>query len=58
MKKLLFLSLIFTCISSNVFAAYDQALALFQEKKYQESLAILGQDLVVADDFKTGISKL
>lgn len=41
-------------ISSNVFAAYDKALALFQEKKYQESLNILGQDLIVADDFKPG----
>jgi len=41
-------------LSSNVFAAYDQALALFQEKKYQESLNILGQDLIVADDFKPG----
>ncbi len=54
MKKLLFFSLLFTMISSNVFAAYDQALALFQEKKYQESLNILGQDLIVADDFKPG----
>jgi len=54
MKKLFFFSLIFTMLSSNVFAAYDQALALFQEKKYQESLNILGQDLIVADDFKPG----
>lgn len=54
MKKLLFFSLIFIVISSNVFAAYDQALALYQEKKYQESLTMLGQDLIVADDFKPG----
>jgi len=54
MKKLFLFLLAFTFISSDVFAAYDQALALFQEKKYQESLAILGQDLVVADDFKPG----
>ncbi len=54
MKKLLFFSLLFAMISSNVFAAYDKALALFQEKKYQESLNILGQDLIVADDFKPG----
>ena len=53
MKKFLFV-LIFSVISSNLFAAYDQALALFQEKKYQESLAILAQDLSVADDFKPG----
>lgn len=51
MKKLfLFLVLIF--IGSSAFATYEQALALFQENKYQESLAILGQDLIVADDFK------
>jgi len=54
MKKLLFFSLIFSLISSNVFASYEQALALFQEKKYQESLTILAQDLTVADDFKPG----
>ena len=54
MKKLIFFSLLFTVISSNVFAAYDQALVLFQEKKYKESLNILGQDLIVAEDFKPG----
>jgi len=54
MKKLLLFSLIFIMMNSNVFAAYDKALELFQEKKYQESLAILGQDLIVADDFKAG----
>jgi len=54
MKKLLFFSLIFIMTSLNVFAAYDQALVLFQEKKYQESLNMLAQDLIVADDFKPG----
>lgn len=54
MKKFVFFSLVFTMITSNLFAAYDQALALYQEKKYQESLAILAQDLIVADDFKPG----
>jgi tetratricopeptide (TPR) repeat protein len=54
MKKLLLFSLIFTIMSSNAFAAYEQALTLFQEKKYQESLDILAEDLVVADDFKPG----
>ncbi len=54
MKKLLFFSLVFTIMSSNAFAAYEQALGLFQEKKYQESLNILANDLIVADDFKPG----
>jgi len=54
MKKFSIFLLLFTMVSSNAFAAYDQALALFQEKKYQESLNILAQDLVVADDFKPG----
>lgn len=54
MKKYLVLLLMFTFMSSNAFAAYDQALALFQENKFQESLNILGQDLIVADDFKPG----
>ena len=54
MKKFLIFLIIFTVMGSNAFAAYDQALALFQEKKYQESLNILGQDLIVADDFKPG----
>lgn len=54
MKKIFFFSLIFTVISSNVFASYDQALALFQEKKYQESLNILADDLFIAEDFTPG----
>lgn len=54
MKKLFFVLLLLITMNSEVFAAYDQALALFQEKKYQESLVILGQDLVLADDFKQG----
>lgn len=54
MKKFVLLSLLLAFPSTKVFAAYDQALALFQENKYQESLAILGQDLIVADDFKAG----
>ncbi len=54
MKKFIFLSVVLIFFSTNVFASYDQALALFQEKKYQESLAMCGQDLVVADDFKPG----
>jgi tetratricopeptide (TPR) repeat protein len=54
MKKLLFFSLIFTLMSSSAFAAYEQALVLFQEKKYQESLNILAENLIVAEDFKAG----
>lgn len=54
MKKFAAFLVFFSVFSSGAFAAYDQALMLFQENKYQESLAILGQDLVVADDFKPG----
>ncbi len=54
MKKFLVFLIMFFVMSLNAFAAYDQALALFQENKYQESLTILGQDLIVADDFKPG----
>jgi len=54
MNKFLVFLLIFAVMSSNAFAAYDQALSLFQENKYQESLNMLGQDLIVADDFKQG----
>ncbi len=53
MKKLIFTFLVIF-ISSASFAAYDQALSLYQEQKYQESLAICAQDLVMADDFKPG----
>lgn len=54
MKKFSGFLIIFVIMSTNAFAAYDQALILYQEKKYQESLNILAGDLVVADDFKPG----
>jgi len=53
MKKLVFAFLVIF-ISSSAFAAYDKALALYQENKFQESLAICAEDLVMADDFKPG----
>ena len=36
------------------FAEYSKALELFNEKQYKESLNILGQDLIVEDDYKSG----
>jgi Flp pilus assembly protein TadD len=54
MKRLMFLALFFILLSINAFASYDKALELYQEKKYQESLKILGNDLILADDFKPG----
>lgn len=52
MKKIIILSL-FICLNSGAaFASYDQALALFQEKKYQESLTMVANELVVAEDYK------
>lgn len=53
MKKLIFIFLV-VFMSSSVFAAYDQALSLYQENKFQESLAICATDLVMAEDFKPG----
>lgn len=53
MKKLIFIFLVFF-VSSSAFASYEQALQLYQENKYQESLAMCAQDLVMADDFKSG----
>ncbi len=53
MKKLILIFLVLF-ISSSAFAAYDKALSLYQENKFQESLAICAEDLVMADDFKPG----
>lgn len=49
MKKLLVIALLL-CTSS-AFAKYEDALKLFQENKFQESLAICAEDLVMANDF-------
>lgn len=53
MKKLIFIFLVIFA-SSSAFAAYEQALSLYQENRFQESLAICAQELVMADDFKPG----
>lgn len=53
MKKLIFIFLT-VFMSTAAFASYEQALTLYQENKFQESLAICAQDLVMADDFKPG----
>jgi tetratricopeptide (TPR) repeat protein len=53
MKKWILIFLVLF-ISSSAFAAYDKALSLYQENKFQESLAICAEDLVMADDFKPG----
>lgn len=43
----------FICLNAvAAFASYDQALALYQEKKYQESLTMVANELVVAEDYK------
>jgi Flp pilus assembly protein TadD len=41
-------------ISSALLASYDDALKLFQDKKYADSLAIVAKDLVGSEDFKPG----
>lgn len=53
MKRFLFLILAIF-ITSSAFATYEQALSLYQENKFQESLAMCAQELVMADDFKPG----
>ncbi|MCL2156125.1 MAG: tetratricopeptide repeat protein [Leptospirales bacterium] len=53
MKKFLLSILLLIYINPYAFAEYNQALELFNEKKYKESLDILGQDLIVADDYKS-----
>jgi tetratricopeptide (TPR) repeat protein len=52
MKKLITIFMLF--ISSALFASYDDALKLYQDKKYADSLALVAKDLVGADDFKQG----
>ncbi|HOP29692.1 MAG TPA: tetratricopeptide repeat protein [Spirochaetota bacterium] len=53
MKKLILIFLV-VFVSSSAFAAYDNALALYQENKFKESLAVCAEDLVMADDFRPG----
>jgi len=36
------------------FASYDEAVKLYQEKKYQESLKIIASELITEDDMKPG----
>ena len=52
MKKIFLSILLLIYINPNAFAEYSKALELFNEKQYKESLDILGQDLIVADDYK------
>jgi tetratricopeptide (TPR) repeat protein len=54
MKKFFISVFLLIYISPNAFAEYDKALELFNEKKYKESLGILAQDLIAADDYKPG----
>lgn len=52
MKQLVPLLLIMLMTASAATASYNEALKLFQENKYEESLKILGDILVVDDDLK------
>lgn len=52
MKKAVLVVICFILYSGTAFASYEQALALYQEKKYQESLTMVADELVVADDNK------
>ena len=50
MKKIILSLILFNFFTLNLFAEYKEALKLFQKEKYQESLQILGKDLVVNKD--------
>ena len=39
-------------LSTSLFASYDDAVKLYEAKKYSESLKMLGDELVTADDLK------
>ena len=56
MKKFFLSILLLIYITPYAFAnaEYDRALELYNEKQYRESLNILGQNLVAADDYKPG----
>jgi tetratricopeptide (TPR) repeat protein len=54
MMKKLILTFFAILLSSSAFAAYDKALELYQENKFQESLAVCAEDLIMAEDFKPG----
>ncbi len=54
MKSKIVLILILLFGAGAAFASYKQALSLYQEKKYQESLTMVADELVVADDYKEG----
>ena len=54
MKKIVILITIIFMTSSALFASYEEAVKLFEEKKYEDSLKILADILVVDDDMKEG----
>lgn len=54
MKRIVLFFAIFIAAASAASASYQEALKLFQEQKYEESLKILAGMLVVDDDLKEG----
>jgi tetratricopeptide (TPR) repeat protein len=54
MKKFFISILLLYFSNMSAFAEYSKALELFNEKKYKDSLDILSQDLIAADDYKPG----
>jgi len=45
-------TVILLLLGTSLYASYDDAVKLFEAKKYSESLKMLGDELVTADDFK------
>ncbi len=54
MKKTALMICLTLFCSTALFASYDEALKLYQEGRYRESLAMLGNDLVTAKDMEPG----
>ena len=54
MKKFLVICIALSFFSISAYASYKEAVELFQEKKYKESLKIVAEELVVAKDLEQG----
>ncbi len=56
MKRYLFLSctVLLSFIVNSAYGSYEDAVRLFEQKKYSESLQVCADELVVEDDFKEG----
>lgn len=54
MRKIGLTVFFITAVSAFLYASYEDAVALFQKNRYEESLKICADELVVEDDMKAG----